>query len=218
MVIADIRAQGTGTVIFQEAVEVANKIVADKNVNVNNVNVTTDTTGMFRNEQIEFSNNVISTYVSNADLEITSQRNILLQESVVAKAMQLQDVTTSGAILNTADTQTLSITGNISLDSIDTGDLQIFDNNIKTKMVLIISLHRLDNNSIRVGRRFIVKFAVLLTYCFPIIYFRILSESELVFKQRFCIEKKCMGLDVLFTPFGHVWFFDLHISKCSERG
>tara|TARA_A100001015_G_scaffold219809_1_gene247296 strand:+ start:2722 stop:6270 length:3549 start_codon:yes stop_codon:yes gene_type:complete len=128
----DIRAQGTGSVIFQEAVEVANKIVADKNVNVNNVNVTTDTTGMFRNEQIEFSNNVISTYVSNADLEITSQRNILLQESVVAKAMQLQDVTTSGAILNTADTQTLSITGNISLDSIDTGDLQIFDNNIKT--------------------------------------------------------------------------------------
>ena len=83
---------------------------------------------MFRNEQIEFSNNVISTYVSNADLEITSQRNILLQESVVAKAMQLQDVTTPGANLNTANTQTLSITGNISLDSIDTGDLQIFDN------------------------------------------------------------------------------------------
>ena len=137
----ELRANGTGSILIPN-----NNLLINENLTVNgNANLLniiasgTITSNRFTNNNILVEGNVITTTISNSDLELRANGTGIIRipnnDVTISSTLTVQNDTTINGnltVTNTLSANSLSVSGNINANTFTTGDILIDDNFIKT--------------------------------------------------------------------------------------
>ena len=137
----ELRANGAGSILIPN-----NNLLINENLTVNgNANLLniiasgTITSNRFTNNNILVEGNVITTTISNSDLELRANGTGIIRipnnDVTISSTLTVQNDTTINGnltVTNTLSANSLSVSGNINANTFTTGDILIDDNFIKT--------------------------------------------------------------------------------------